>query len=285
MGGKFLGTSSLLAIGILFGFSGVIGKYLSEYLNAYQIVEYRFIVAFFAIALVLLFTRERLNLKKFDLRTLFLFSVTFPISVILFYLAIFNTTVSLAVFSFYIATLVSSFVVGYFYFREKISADKKIALFLVLAAVLALTNPFGGFSLQIGFIFGILAGIVQTTASSYQKIVANSTSKGGLLFIQAFAGVCVSAVAVVLSGAPIFSSIPPFAIGATIIFGLSLLVISYLFLVGFKYVQLNTGSILVSTELFFGPFFAFVLISESMTLLQITGGLLLAGAVYFANRN
>jgi len=35
---------------------------------------------------------------------------------------------------------------------------------------------------------------------------------------------------------------------------------------------LNTGSILVSTELFFGPFFAYLLLSE-----EFSGGILIGG--------
>lgn len=284
MSTRLVGVASLLGIGVLFGLSGVIGKYLSEHLNAYQVVEYRFFVALAACILFLLATRTPLTFGKIDSKTLVLFSITFPISVILFYLAIYHTTVSLAVFSFYAATLVSSFIIGRLYFDEKITTHKKIALLLVLVAVILFTNPLNGFSIGTGFVFGVLAGIVQTIASSYQKIVSGTTSRIGLLTIQAVAGTVISLIAVLFSGASIFSAIPPFAIGAAILFGLSLLIISYLFLIGFKYIALNTGSILVSTELFFGPFFAFILLSESMSAEQILGGALLLGAVYFANK-
>lgn len=281
---EYVGSASLLLIGILFGLSGVIAKYLSAWLNPYQVVEYRFLVAFILAVVILYATRQKLSFNKLDTKTLVLFAVTFPVSVIFFTLAIFNTTVSLAVFSFYIATLVSSFLVGWTYFGEKITTNKKIALVFIFLAVLAFTNPFQNFNIQLGFVFGIISGIFQTIASSLQKIVGKSTNRIGLLIIQTLAGVGISALAICLIGGSLFPPIPQATLFVTIFFGAIFLAISYLFLVGFKYTNLNTGSILVSSELFFGPFFAFMLLSENLTGLELLGGLLIGAAVLFSSR-
>ncbi len=281
---KYIGPGSLLLIGVLFGLSGVIAKYLSGWLSSYQVVEYRFLVALIFALVILVTTKQKLSFNKLDIKTLILFAITFPVSVIFFTLAIFNTTVSLAVFSFYIATLVSSFVVGRMYFSERITTNKKIALFFILLAVLAFTNPFQNFNLQLGFVFGIISGFFQTIASSFQKIVGKSTNKISLLIIQTLAGVGISALAINISGGSLLPAIPQSAMLVTILFGALFLAISYLFLVGFKNTNLNTGSILVSSELFFGPFFAFILLSENLTRLELLGGVFIAVAVLFSNR-
>ncbi len=281
---KYIGPGSLLLIGVLFGLSGVIAKYLSGWLSSYQVVEYRFLVALIFALVILGTTKQKLSFNKLDIKTLILFAITFPVSVIFFTLAIFNTTVSLAVFSFYIATLVSSFVVGRMYFSERITTNKKIALFFILLAVLAFTNPFQNFNLQLGFVFGIISGFFQTIASSFQKIVGKSTNKISLLIIQTLAGVGISALAINISGGSLLPAIPQSAMLVTILFGALFLAISYLFLVGFRNTNLNTGSILVSSELFFGPFFAFILLSENLTRLELLGGVFIAVAVLFSNR-
>ena len=281
---KYIGPASLLLIGVLFGLSGVIAKYLSGLLNPYQVVEYRFLVAFILALIFLLATKQKISFNKLDTKILTFYAVTFPISVIFFTLAIFYTTVSLAVFSFYIATLISSFVVGRMYFGEKITTNKKIALVFILLAVLAFTNPFQNFNIQLGFVFGIISGIFQTIASSFQKIVGKSTNRISLLIIQTLAGVGISALTIGLSGGSFFPSIPLMALFIAIFFGAIFLAISYLFLVGFKYTNLNTGSILVSSELFFGPFFAFMLLSENLSGLELLGGVFIATAVIFSNK-
>ncbi len=285
MNKSLLGVASLLTIGVLFGLSGVIAKYLSGWLNPYQVVEYRFAIAFLIATFVLLITKQKISFSKIDPKSLVLFAITFPVSVIFFTLAIFNTTVSLAVFSFYISTLVSSFVVGKIFFGEQITKNKKIALFFILLAVIAFTDPFKNFNLQIGFVYGIISGIFQTIASYYQKTLGKSTNRISLLFIQTLTGIIVATSVLIYSSNPLLVALPTTALLTSLVFGAIFLAISYLFLVGFKYTNLNTGSILVSSELFFGPFFAYTLLSEKLGVTELIGGLLIAVSIIFANRD
>lgn len=157
--------------------------------------------------------------------------------------------------------------------------------FFILLAVVAFTDPFKNFNIQIGFIYGIISGIFQTIASSYQKILGKSTNRISLLFIQTLTGVFVAASVLTYTGNPLLVALPDTPILVSIIFGAIFLAISYLFLVGFKYTNLNTGSILVSSELFFGPFFAYTLISEKLGITEVVGGLLIAISIIFANKD
>ena len=79
---KYIGISSLLLVGILFGLSGVMAKYLSGSLNPYQVVEYRFGIALLAALLIAAVLRKKIQLGAHDKRTLALFAVSFPASVI-----------------------------------------------------------------------------------------------------------------------------------------------------------------------------------------------------------
>jgi len=279
-----IGITSLLTIGVLFGLSGVIAKYLSTYLNPYQVVVFRFSVAFIIALIIFFITRAKLNLSKVRKSTLAWFAFSFPASVIFFTLAIFNTTVSLSVFSFYIATLISSFIIGKVHFGEPITRNKKISLLFIVLAVVAFTNPFQSFVLQLGFLYGLISGVLQSIASSFQKIVSTKSSRIGLLLFQTAVGVFIASAILLSQNQPLFVPLAftPLVIG--IIFGGIFLAISYLFLIGFKYVNLNVGSILVSSELFFGPFLALLLLREVPTHLEIVGGVFTVIAVLFANK-
>lgn len=285
MNKKAIGVTSLLLIGVLFGLSGVIAKYLSLYLNPYQVVVLRYSVAFVIAIILVGIKREPLKLRGVKKSTLFWFAITFPASVIFFTLSIFNTTVSLAVFSFYIATLVSSFAVGRIYFNEAITRNKQISLVFILLAVLAFTNPFEDFSIELGFIYGLISGGIQTIASSFQKIVSKKASRLGLLTFQTIAGSLLAGLILVFQNQPLFISLEPFPLVVGIVFGAIFLAISYLFLVGFSYINLNVRSILVSSELLFGPLFALVLLSEVPTSLELVGGVFTIVAVIFANKD
>lgn len=285
MSKKHLGILSLLLVGAFYGISGVMAKYLSNWLSPYQVVEYRFAVALLLSLLLLFFTKQSLKFKKVDHKTLAIFAVSFPISAVFFTLSVFNTTVLLAVFSFYIANLVSSFVLGRLQFNEKITKNKKIALVLVIIALLFFTNPLEGFTLEIGFLYGLISGLIQTIASAFQKIVSQSTNRIGLLIAQTLTGLIIASIMVVSTGGSLLAPVPVTALLVTQVFGALFLAISYLFLVGFKYVNINTGSILVSSELIFGPLFALLFLSEIPTGPTLIGGVFTIVAVLFANKD
>jgi len=282
---KFIGPISLLTIGLLFGLSGVMAKYLSGWLSAYQVVEYRFDIALIGLLILILIFRPKISLKGIGKRVLFLYAVTFPLSVILFTLSIFNGSVALAVFSFYTATLVSSFVIGRIFFNEKIHLFKQLALFSILISVVAFTDPFHNFNLDLGLLFGLLSGLVQGVASSFQKLLSSHTNKTSLLLYQCLAGVALAVIALAFVKEPYFVEIGTFQWIIVVLFGLMMLAITYLFLIGFKYTNLNTGSVLVSSELFFGPFFAFLLLSEGLSAGILIGGIFTVIAVVLSSLN
>jgi drug/metabolite transporter (DMT)-like permease len=269
---KIIGPASLLTIGVLFGISGVMAKYLSGPLNAYQVVEYRFGIALLGALLILVVLKQRLSFGGVDKKVLGLFAVTFPISVVLFTLSIFNGPVALAVFSFYTATLISSFVLGRLFFREKIDLPKQLAFVAMLVAIFAFTDPLNNFTLSFGLVFGLLSGLVQGVASSFQKALGASTNTTSLLVVQCLAGLVLAAGILTVTGEPLVAGLSRFEWLVTIAFGLAMLAITYLFLVGFKYTNLNTGSILVSSELFFGPLFAYLLLAENLPANILFGG-------------
>lgn len=247
MSKNLLGSLSLLLVGILYGLSGVIAKYLSAWLNPYQVIEARFAVAWIIAIFILILSQKKIGLRKTNLKSLIPFAIAFPISAIFFTLSVFHTTVSVAVFSFYIANLVASFILGRFVFNERVTRNKKLALVSIVLAVIALTNPFDNFSLQLGFLFGLLSGTIQAIASTFQKIVSQTTNRLGLVIIQTFTGIVISAAILLVTNQPLLFFLPPIPLLVVIGFGAIFLAISYLFLIGFKYINLNTGSILVSS--------------------------------------
>lgn len=280
---NYSGPLSLLVIGVLYGLSGVFAKYLGQWLNPYQVVGLRFFIAFILATSLFLLQRKQLQYKKIDKQKLFWFSLTFPVSAIFFTLSVFYTKVSLAVFSFYIANLVSSFIAGALFLKEKVDTKKQIALAFILIALICFTDPFHTFRLDLGFVFGLIAGVIQTAASIFQKIIGKATDRLGLVIIQTFTGVLVAAAAMILTHSLMLPTLPVTAIGVSLIFGCMFLLISYLYLVGFQKTNLNVGSILVSSELLFGPLFAVLFLSEMPTGLELLGGLFTIIAVIFAN--
>jgi drug/metabolite transporter (DMT)-like permease len=280
-----IGAVSLLTVGILFGLSGVFAKYLATWMNAYQTVFIRFIISFALGIIILVAKRQQFNIAKVDKTKLALFAISFPGQAIFFTLSVFYTKVALAVFSFYIANLVSSFILGALLFKEKIDTKKGIALILIFGSLICFTKPFNGFVLDIGFIFGLIAGVIQTVASIFQKTIGDKTDRLSLIIIQTFTGAVIAFIAMIFTNTVSFSSLQLSGLVVAIIFGGVFLAISYLMLIGFQRTNLNVGTLLISSELFFGPLFAYFAFGQSLGTLEIFGGILTIAAVVLVNSN
>jgi len=281
---ELVGSLSLLSVGLLYGLSAVIAKYLSRYLNAYQVTEFRFGVAFIAATIVLILSRKSLhNLKGLDKKTLAAFVVTFPASAILFTLSVFHGSVALAVFSFYAANLITQFILGYLFFEEGVNITKGLALMAATISLLAFTNPFSNFAVSLGLVFGLIAGVIQGIASGFQKLLSTTADKVNLLVVQTLTGAVMAAIIILLTGKSLTPSLNGFSWFVTTMFGLIMLAIMYLFLIGYRYTNLNMGSILVSSELFFGPVLAYLLLSERIAINIFIGGLFTAIATIFVS--
>ena len=282
MNTKSSGVISLLLVGIFFGISGPIAKYLSAWINPYQAVALRFGIAFLFTLIISIFKKSK-SLGEVNKKDLLFFSIVFPVSVIFFTLAVFNTKVSLAIFSFYIANLLSSFAFGKLFLNEKVNQTKLISLTLIIIALTFFTNVFNGFSLDKGFIFGLISGVLQTVTSIFQKKL-NGLDRLNLVKIQTLTGLIFAIIFMGVTGTLWLPALTIQAMVVSLVYGLLFLIISYLLLVGFQKTDINIGSMLVSTELFFGPLFAYLMFKESLTTPEIIGSILVIIAVININR-
>lgn len=278
-----LPAASLLAAGALFGISGVIAKWLSSSLSAFALVFWRFAIAFLALLIIATVTRTRLSITALPRAPTVAFALSFPAAVVLFTLSVFHGSVASAVFSFYVALLVSSAGLGRWFLDERLTLFKSLALTASLAAAAVLTRPWGHFHFSLAMIYGMASGVVQAIASIFQKQLAPHAGRFTLLALQTLAGTLIAGLLLVFAQqSPIVSSgqIAPGRYLVLAIYGLILLAITQLYLVGFTRVALNVAGVLLSSELFFGPLFASLLLGEPFTpTLILAGSLAIIAAV------
>lgn len=281
-----LPAASLLAAGALFGISGVIAKWLSSSLSAFQLVFWRFAIAFLAVLIIAAVTRTRFSVTTLPRAPTVAFALSFPVGVVLFTLSVFHGSVASAVFSFYIALLVSSAGLGRLFFDERLTLFKSLALFAGLAAAAVLTRPWGHFHFSLAVLYGLASGVVQAIASIFQKKLAPYAGRFTLLALQTLAGTMIAGLLLMFAHrSPLASlgQISPSRFLVLAIYGLILLAITQLFLIGFTRVALNVAGVLLSSELFFGPLFASLLLGEPFTPTLILAGSLAIGAAVLAH--
>lgn len=281
--GKTLGVVALLLVGFFYGLSGALAKYVTSFITPLQASEIRFTVAFLIVLLLLLVLRNRVSFTGLDRRSLLLYAFAFPSCVILFTLAIFHSSVALATAAAYGSALIASFALGKIFFAERIGAAKAMAFVLTVTALLVFTEPWNDFVFSLGLVFAVLSGILQGLSNSVQKGLNRAgADHSSLLFLQCTAGALLAFLTVFLLGEdPLF--VPEGNPLLLLFYGGASVATIYLFLVGFKYIDVNTGSILVSSQLFFGPVIAWLFLEEVIGIHVIIGGLIILAAGALAN--
>lgn len=284
MNQKKRGNLALLGTGFLFGASSPLAKLLSPYLSAFGAVGVRFLFSLPFVLASIFFQKEKLQVNKNTYKKLLFFGIIFPISVIFYTLALFHTKVSLAIFSFYVSNLVSSLIFGKIFFKEKFNFLKKIAFVLSLIAIFVFTQSYNSFVFDIGMMFGYISGFIQTIASYYQKRYSSHLNEQTLLFAQTVGGIFLGVGVAFLVGDFGIFVLPFKAIAVAAIFGFIAFLINLSLLYGFKRADIATGTILMSTELIFGPAIAFIIFSELLSLNEIVAGLLIMAATILATK-
>lgn len=284
MSEKQKGNVALLATGLLFGASSPLAKLLSPYLSAFGVVGTRFLFALPFALVSLFFTKGKIEVNKSNAGKISFFAFIFPVSVIFYTLALFYTKVSLAIFSFYTANLLSSLILGKLLHKEHLGTSKKIAFLLSLTAVIVFTDPFHGFSFDLGILFGYISGIIQTISSHYLKKYSSSINEKTLSLAQIVGGIIVGLGIAFLIGDFGLFALSTNALLIAIIFGLVIYLVNSFLVYGFKRADIGTGTILMSSELIFGPLIAFLIFSEVLGFSEIVGGILAIAATILVTR-
>jgi drug/metabolite transporter (DMT)-like permease len=272
---KFKGFIALLLAAIIFASFGIFIRILNQDLGSYQQIIFRNLFGFIISFLPIILLRQSFkSLNKIPKYHLIPYAIAFPLSVVFFTLSILNTKISTTLFSFYTGNLITSLMLGKILFKEKFTKIKAIAFTIVLMGVFIYTYPLTLASFNVGFLLGLIAGLFDTITNVFRKHIAGKADRFVLVNIQMLGGILVASVAALLFNQfhiPEISN-TSWAIGA--IFGIGLIGISYLTLVGFQNFDLNLGTIILSSEVFFAILFAFMFFNEEPKTTELIGATL-----------
>lgn len=274
------GFFALLLNAVVLGTYGIWVRLLQNTFTASQQVVGRSIISFLLAGTIALFLKSRWKFqKKYNLHLVF-YLFSFAISTLLFTIAVVKTSIALSVFSLYIGSIASAFILGIFWFGEKINVKKFISIVFVIFAFIAFIFPHSTNELNIGFIVGIFAGIFDGIGNGFKKYFGGKIERPVLIVYQLFSTLIVALIVTLFVHETFIWSMLNIANSTIMIFyGALFLVVSYLSMYGFQHFNLNLGTIIISTELFWAPFFAFLIFHETLTSYEIIGGICLTVAI------
>lgn len=207
------------------------------------------------------------------------FSLVFPLSVICFTVSANQIKVSNSLFMLYVGSLVSTALFGKFLFKEKFGFKHILSLILVFIGLLFFIYPFSIESITVGLILGIASGIFEGSAHTLRKLM-KGLKREVVVFWQSFSGIIVATLFFFISSEPLIRNFSISGILVAALFGFLLVVIGYLLVYGFNNFDVNLGTIILATELFFALIINALVLKEVPTKYEVFGGVLIfSGAI------
>lgn len=282
---KTKGFFALLLTGLIFGVMAILVRILNTQLTPYQQIFFRNIVGFFLAVIIVFLIKARLSWNKTQGKYLFLFAIPYPLTMVFYTLSILHTKIAITVSSFYIGLIALTFFMGITIFKEKVTKVKLIGLFFALMGLIFFAIPFSFTNINLGLLYGLLAGIFGAIAHALRKHLGGSINRFFLVSIQMFGGIIIAGILLLFSHQTQFHTLSYINLSIVFLFGLLLMAISYFSIVGFQHIDLHVGAIIISSELIFAPLFAALIFKEYPTLPELIACLLIMLAVVIPNIN
>lgn len=174
---------------------------------------------------------------------------------------------------FFAGSIVFSFLLGSWFLHETVTIQKVVAIALAVAGIAMYSHAI--LSVNEGVIAGLLGGLFDAIATVARKKIVHE-DRSAMLAYQYTSGVAAMTIIMLLAGGPFVHHLTPISFGLTVLYGVVLFVVGYLFMSGFRRVDANIGTVLVSLEILFGPLLAWLVLGEVPARHELVGGLLIA---------
>lgn len=281
---KFKNFIALLFAGVAYGSFGVWIRFLSHDLATYQQIFIRNLLGFIFSVIVVLLLRQKWNLKRVNKLHVILYAVSFSISQVFYTFSMLDTKLEIATFAFFAASFVGSFVLGKIIFSDGVNLTKIVSLLLAFLGIFVLSfKSFSSGLINLGFVFGFLAGIFDSTTNAFRRSLAGKVDRFVLVAFQMLGGIIVAIIFLTFFKQGLPSSISSTTILVAVLFGFLLMGLNFMMNFGFQNFDLNLGTIILSIELVAAPIFGLLVFSEVPSRTDIVGGIFILTAIVISN--
>ncbi len=285
---RLRGAIALLCAAALYGSFGVMIRILDILFGENTQVVVRFAVATTFLAGTVLCWGNRSAITRVVREHLWRalgLAVAFSVEAIFFTISINRTTLANTVFLSYAGAIVTSLTIAMLLFGERMTLAKAGAMVIALAGLAMYAGSLAAFS--VGVLAGLTAGILDGIVNGLRKSLKGA-DRSAVLMVQYGVGALVAMLIALLVSERFIrteAAGPPDIIGpllVALVFGISLVGIGYLLLYGFGHFELNSATVLLTTEIGFAALFGYLFYGEVPSLTEAIGGFLVFSAATVA---
>lgn len=277
------GMAALLAATLIYSFYGIFSRLIGLNFGAFTQNWLRNFIGLLIIFPILIIGKKWKTVRKKDVKWILVWPLSGSLTLALLFIVYNKMPIATTFFLHSSTTIVTSYITGKILFGEKLSLVKIIAIFLALTGLffiyardIAVTNAVFAF---IAVLSGLMAGMWNTLSKKSSGKYPNLQ----LVFIDALVCTVVGFVAAVLSKEtfPVLAFTPSwFYLFVNTFTSLSAVV---LIIYGFKNLEAQIGSIVMSLQTVFTTILAFLIFGEVLSPASFFGGFLILLAAFLPN--
>jgi drug/metabolite transporter, DME family len=266
------GASALLGAAFIYACFGLLVREMAVMFGDNAQTAFRFVVAFALLGIFSLLIKRPVKISRQTLLKIVCLGIAFCGVVLFFTMSVNLTKLGNSVFLLYAGSIIASLLIGTLVLKEKLTTTKVIAIVLSLIGLGMYSSAL--LSLSLGVIAAVLSGLLDGVSNSIRKTLGG-VDRGTVLLYQY--GVGASCALVVLAIAPQDAirivSVWPVVVG--VIFSALLIVVGNLLLYGFQHFDVNIGTVILATELFFALLIGWLFFQEVPATNEIIGGIII----------
>jgi drug/metabolite transporter (DMT)-like permease len=282
---EFKGIFILLLGGLLYSLYGVFSRVIGDNIAPFFQYWTRALIIILLLFVLIIINKVSLKSIKKNLPWVCLTGITSGLLVPLYFLAINKLPIGTTLFLFYATSTITSYILGYFLHHEKMTRVKMISLLLAIVGLFVVSmdtfrlqsTVYIVYAIISGALFGVNVNMVKKLGKEYPSFQVNLFNWTGVFVIG-----LISSYIFKESGNWNILSIPW---AANIGLAVCSLCASLSVIIGFKYIEVQKGSIILLSELVFGVILGIALYAEIPTVFAIIGNILILGSLIIPNLN
>jgi drug/metabolite transporter (DMT)-like permease len=276
---QLLGAGSLLTSTFIYGFFGVLAKLIGFDIPLFYTSAIRNVPALIILGSMLLIKRDWKKIEKKDFVWIFLRTLLGGASFIATYIAVFYLPIGLELFIYFAGGTIGGYIIGIYFFNERITYAKIISLFVALFGLIVIY--WSNFtSVEISFVvLSFVSGLGSAVWNGFSKKVSHKYSITQLNFVDTVIFVIFMAIVSLIIQenwiVPQFSTLWLYIL----MFGLMFIPTGQLMIYGYKHLNVHLATLIMLTEILFGAILGLIFFREMLSLSTLLGGGLIILAI------
>lgn len=275
------GAGALMAAAFIYSTFGIWIREIAKMLDTGAQTMIRFALAGAIAAGMYVLARKVIRLSRQELLFALALGVVFGGVVLLFTISVTNTTIANSTFLLYAGSIFSSFLIGTFIFKEKVTGIKLLAIGIGLVGLAMYSNSF--LSLSLGVVTAFASGLLDGVANGIRKKL-KGVDRNVVIGISYGAGAVIALVfALFWEGGIQVHEVSTVTILTIVLFSVLLVFLSNLLLFGFQHFDVNVGTVILACELLFATLLGYLVFGETPAPNELFGGILIFAASVIAS--